>query len=53
MSKEKSGHAEFLKVNEAYSVLSKPASRRMYDEHLHSNKIRPYYHYYDNIYTTR
>lgn len=54
MNKEKGSHEAFLKVNDAYSVLSKPETRKMYDQQVDDN-IRAYRPYgnYGNVYTTK
>lgn len=52
-SSNKDFHRIFVKVNEAYGILSKPSSRRIYDQHLHVDRDRPYVHYYEDVYTTR
>lgn len=52
-SDNKDFHKIFVKVNEAYGILSKSSSRRLYDNHLVANRDRPYVHYYQDIYTTR
>ncbi|KAG7199255.1 hypothetical protein KM043_018121 [Ampulex compressa] len=57
----KESHADFVKLNEAYSVLSKERTRKLYDENLKYygmdyNSPRSnihYHHYYENVYTSR
>ncbi len=44
------GHEKFIRINEAYTVLSRPSSRREYDVslaarfHSHQNHLRNVYH---------
>ncbi|KAK8395684.1 hypothetical protein O3P69_005644 [Scylla paramamosain] len=44
-------HKEFVAINEAYSVLSKPGLRRAYDAELQARRVSPEMHTYGDIKT--
>lgn len=44
-------HKQFVAINEAYSVLSKPGPRRAYDSELQARRVTPEMHTYGDIKT--